>query len=128
MALDWRVLGFTTAVSAAAALLFGIAPALSVAASPRTKSEEQARGGGGADRRVSLRHASVVLQVALSLALVVAAGLFTRTFVALQTRDVGFNRHGVLLVTANVERNPARGERTTRAPDSPRSRSGVPGV
>ena len=52
----------------------------------------------------------MVLQVALSLALVVAGGLFTRTFIALQTREYGFNRHGVLLITANVERNPARGE------------------
>lgn len=40
----------------------------------------------------------------------VAAGLFTRTFVALQTREVGCNRQGVLLVTANVEWNPVRGD------------------
>jgi predicted permease len=109
MALDWRVLGFTTAVSAAAALLFGVAPALSVSRlTPNEVLKEQARHGG-IERRAGLRHASVVLQVALSLALVVVAGLFTRTFVALQTRDVGFDRDGVLLVTANVERNPVRG-------------------
>jgi predicted permease len=110
MALDWRVLGFTTAVSAAAALLFGVAPALSVSRlTPNEVLKEQSRHGG-LGRRSGLRHASVVLQVALSLALVVAAGLFTRTFVALHTRDVGFERDGVLLVTANVERNPVRGD------------------
>ena len=83
--LDWRVLGFTTAVSAAAALLFGVAPALSVSRlTPNEVLKEHGRDGG-LDRRAGLRHASVVLQVALSLALVVGAGLFTRTFVALQT-------------------------------------------
>jgi putative ABC transport system permease protein len=129
MALDWRVLGFTTAVSGAAALLFGVAPALSVSRiTPNEVLKEQARHGG-LDRRAGLRHASVVLQVALSLALVVAAGLFTRTFVALQTRDVGFERKGVLLLTANIERNPARGTAQlallTRLEEAVRS---VPGV
>src|SRR5258705_5479491 len=107
--MDWRVLGFTTLVSVAAALLFGVAPALSVSRlTPNEVLKEQGRDGA-LDRRAGLRHASVVLQVALSLALVVGAGLFTRTFVALQTREFGFNRHGVLLVTANVDRNPVRG-------------------
>jgi putative ABC transport system permease protein len=110
LALDWRVLAFATAVSVVAALLFGIAPALSVTRlTPNEVLKEQGRSGG-LDRRAGLRHASVVVQVALSLALVVGAGLFTRTFVALQTRDLGFDRHGVLLVNANIDRNPARGE------------------
>ena len=79
LALDWRVLGFTTLVSVAAALLFGVAPALSVSRlTPNEVLKEHGRDGG-LDRRASLRHASVVLQVALSLALVVGAGLFTRT-------------------------------------------------
>jgi putative ABC transport system permease protein len=110
LALDWRVLGFTTLVSASAALLFGVAPALSVSRiTPNDVLKERGRDGG-VDRRAGLRQASVVLQVALSLALVVGAGLFTRTFVALRTRDVGFNRHGVLLVSANIGRNPVRGD------------------
>jgi predicted permease len=109
LALDWRVLGFSTLVSVAAALLFGVAPALSVS---RLTPNEVLKGrgrDGGLDRRAGLRHASLVLQVALSLALVVGAGLLTRTFVALQTRDLGFDRQGVLLVTANINRNPVRG-------------------
>jgi putative ABC transport system permease protein len=132
MALDWRVLGFTTAVSVAGALLFGVAPALSVSRlTPNEVLKERGRDGG-LDRRAGLRHASVVLQVALSLALVVAAGLFTRTFVALQTREFGFNRHGVLLVTANVERNAARGDARlallTRLEEAVRSVPGVAGA
>jgi len=110
LALDWRVLGFTMAVSVASALLFGVAPALSVSRmTPNEVLKERGRSGAP-DRRGGLRHASVVLQVALSLALVFGAGLFTRTFVALQTRESGFDRRGVLLVTANIERNPVRGE------------------
>jgi predicted permease len=110
LALDWRVLGFTMLVSVAAALLFGVAPAWSVSRlTPNEVLKEHGRNGG-LDRRAGLRHASVVMQVALSLALVVAAGLFARTFVALQTRDLGFHRHGVLLVTANISRNPVRGD------------------
>jgi predicted permease len=110
LALDWRVLGFTMVVSVAAALLFGVAPALSVnRITPNEVLKVHGRSGA-LDRRGGLRHASVVLQVALSLALVAGAGLFTRTFVALQTRDAGFNRHGVLLVTADIERNPIRDE------------------
>jgi predicted permease len=110
LALDWRVLAFTLIVSVASALLFGVAPALSVSRiAPNEVLKEEGRSGA-LDRRAGLRHASVVLQVALSLALVVGAGLFTRTFVALQTRNLGFNRHGVLLITANIDRNPVRGE------------------
>jgi predicted permease len=93
--------------------------------------KEQGRGAG-LDHRAGLRHASLVLQVALSLALVVAAGLFTRTFVALQTREFGFTRHGVLLVTANVARNAARGDAQlallSRLEEAVRSVPGVAGA
>jgi putative ABC transport system permease protein len=129
LALDWRVLGFTTLVSVAAALLFGVAPALSVSRLTPNEVLKAHDRSGALDRRAGLRHVSVVLQVALSLALVVGAGLFTRTFVALQTRDVGFDRHGVLLVSVNVDRNPVRGDAQlallTRIEDAVRR---VPGV
>ena len=132
LALDWRVLGFTMAVSVAAALLFGVAPALSVSRlTPNEVLKEHGRSGA-LDRRGGLRHASVVLQVALSLALVVAAGLLIRTFVALETREFGFNRRGVLLVTANVERNAARGDAQlallSRLEEAVRSVPGVAGA
>jgi putative ABC transport system permease protein len=104
LGLDWRVLMFTTAVTLAAAIVFGVAPAVSInRLSPNDALKERC---GALDGRGVLRHASVVLQVALSLTLVVAAGLFTRTFVALTTRNAGFARGGVLLVSADVGRNP----------------------
>ena len=129
LGLDTRVLAFTIAVSVAAALLFGVAPALAVSRlSPNEVLKEQGRSGS-LDRRSAIRQASVVLQVALSLALVVAAGLFTRTLMGLVGRDAGFDRRGVLLVSTDLARNPATGaarndlfERLTRAA------AAVPGV
>ena len=104
LALDRRVLAFAIAVSAAAALLSGLAPAMTVggiAAQDALKGHGRVAGG-----RARVRQASLVLQVALSLALVVTGGLLTRTFVALITRDAGFDRDGVLIVGARVDRNP----------------------
>jgi putative ABC transport system permease protein len=106
---DWMVLGFATLVTLTATLVFGVAPALS--ASRLAPNEVlKAHGRGGSDRRGLVRHVSVVAQVAFSLALAAAAGLFARTFIALDSRDLGVDRHAVLLATANVERNPASGE------------------
>ena len=80
--LDWRVLAFTAA-SRCDALLFGMAPALRAT---RVAAERCAEGTGALDcRRVAirLRQPHGRLQVALSLVLVVAAGLFIRTFTSL---------------------------------------------
>ena len=114
--LDWRVLGFTTAVSFAAAALFGISSALGISGvTPHDAMREQARGTIG-DRRFALRGVLVVLQISLSLALVVAAGLFTRTFLALTTRDAGFDRRAVLIASIDLQRDVAVGpERTALA-------------
>jgi predicted permease len=102
MPLDWRVLLFTLGVSAATAILFGVAPAVSVGGlSPFDALKEQGRGASG-ERRATFRHALIVLQVALSLVLVVAASLFARTLFSLTSRDVGFDRNRVLIVRAAV--------------------------
>ena len=103
MPLDWRVLGFTIGVAATTAILFGVAPALSVSGlSPNEALKEQGRGAPG-ERRASLRQALVVLQVALSLMLVVTASLFARTLFSLTTRDAGFDRAPVLVASVTVK-------------------------
>jgi len=98
---DWRVLAFTTGVTAATALLFGVAPAFRAAGvAPMEAIKEQGRGVGG---RASVASALVVAQVALSVVLVVAAALFVRTFSKLATLNLGFDPARVLVVTMNAQ-------------------------
>jgi putative ABC transport system permease protein len=102
LATDWRVVAFGAGLAVAIALLFGLAPALGVSAlQPNEALKAQSRGSG-AEGRFAMRHVLVVLQVALSLALVVAAGLLTRTFVSLDTRPAGFDRDSTLVARVGL--------------------------
>ena len=104
LSLDWRVLGFTAAVAVATALLFGAAPAMTTRRlAPMDALKEQGRGRGG--NRHRLAGPLVVAQIALSLMLVVGAGLFLRTFVKLATTDLGFDRDPILLVLLDTQRS-----------------------
>jgi predicted permease len=115
--INWRVAGLTAAIGLAAALLFGLAPAL-----------EQSRPGPG--RKLSRRRdAYVVVQVALSLMLLVTAGLFLRALWSAESADPGFAAEGRLTVRMFVS-PPEYSERTglvfyRRVLDEVR---GVPGV
>jgi predicted permease len=103
MPLDWRILGFTAAIAIGTALLFGTAPALRASGvEPIEAIREQGRGGSGT--RASLAGSLVVVQVALSLVLLVAAGLFVRTFSALATLPMGFEKAGVLVAQIGAQR------------------------
>lgn len=105
LALDWRVLAFSIGLGALAAVLAGAAPALTVGRlGPQEALNESVKGVAG-EARLGVRHASVILQVALSLTLIVAAGLFARSLTGLMTRDAGFDRHGVLVVVADTSRS-----------------------
>jgi predicted permease len=104
LSLDWRVLLFVTAVASGTALLFGIAPALRAArADPQEALKEHGRSLVGEGRR-ALGTPLVIVQVALSLVLVAAAGLFVRSFSMLATLDLGFDRSGLLLVNIDSQR------------------------
>jgi putative ABC transport system permease protein len=129
LAVDWRVLGFTAAAACTTTLLFGLAPALAVSGvAPNDALKEHARGAVG-DGRLRVRGVLVVVQVALSLALVVAAGLFTRTFAALTTRDVGFDRRSVLILNVSVKpREVPAGARLALFERLRQAAAGVPGV
>ena len=105
LAIDWRILMFTIAVATLTALLFGLAPAMGVGRIvPSEALKERGRGLTG-DARLGLRNMLVVAQVALSLALVVAAGLFVHTFASLATRNPGFDPEPLMVVRANVARS-----------------------
>jgi predicted permease len=103
LTIDWRILLFTAAVAVATAVLFGTAPALrGTRAQPQDALKEQGRGVAG-EGRLGLGNALVVLQVALSLVLIVGAGLFVRTFASLANLDLGFDRQGVLVARLNAQ-------------------------
>ena len=98
--LDAQVLAFTALLTLLTGLVFGLAPALQVSKPNLHETlKEGGRGGSGA-RAHRVRHALVVAQVALSLVLLVGAGLMLRSFAALQASSPGVEPGGV--VTASV--------------------------
>jgi putative ABC transport system permease protein len=101
IALDGTVLAFTFAVSIVTGLLFGLAPALRAAQVDLNTSlkaggrNAQGEGGFGSSRR-RLRSLLVIAEVAISLVLLVGAGLLVRSFVRLQSVSPGFEPEGVI--------------------------------
>jgi len=106
---DGRVLGFTTAVAVLTALLFGVGPAWWGTRIPLTSAIKETHAS---DRgiRGRLRLWIVGSQVALSLVLLVTAGLLLRSFRNLATLDPGFDRDHVLLVSVTLPRANERAE------------------
>jgi predicted permease len=105
--LNWHVLAVTVGLSAATGMLFGLAPAIQSASVDLVSALKQTRGGERRLRlhrrlRVSLSQALAVTQIAMSLLLLAAAGLFLRTLVNLNSIQLGFNRENLLLVTLNA--------------------------
>ena len=103
--LDGRVFAFTAALCLGAAILFGLAPAFR-SSKVSLASALTGRGAGSdrAGRRFGLGQALVIAQVALSLVLLIGAGLFARTLNNLKAQDLGFDREHTLLVwTAPVQ-------------------------
>jgi len=96
LSLDWRVLGFTTLVSLLTGLLFGLAPALRATRIELAPMLKENPGSSG-PARSRLSKALVVAQVAMSLLLLVGAGLFVRTLRNLNQIDAGFNRENLLI-------------------------------
>jgi len=112
-ALDTRVLLFALAVSLITGWLFGLVPALQLVR-PQLQSflREGARGGGEGSRWNRVRGAFVVAQVALSLLLLVSAGLLLKSFDKLLRVDVGFKTERLLTLEYRLPRNKYREEAT----------------
>src|SRR5262245_3345789 len=88
--MDWRVFGFTTAVAILTGLLFGLAPALrATRVDLNSALKENTRGAKGS--LSVLGKSLVVAQVAVSLVLLIGAGLFIRTLHNLSRVTMGFN-------------------------------------
>jgi predicted permease len=93
--LNWRVLMFTVLTSVLTGMLFGLAPAWRATKLDFATTLKQGRRTTGVVSRLS--KALIVAQVALSLLLLVGAGLFIRTLTNLQRVDLGFNKENLLL-------------------------------
>ncbi len=94
---DARILMFTLLVSVAAVLLFGIAPALRTTRVELTSALKEGKGSVGARGRRTMANALIVAQIALSLILLIGAGLFLRSIMNLEDAPTGFNKENVLL-------------------------------
>ena len=101
---DWRVLGFTIAIALATALLFGAAPAFRATHVQPLSAVRGPGGSRGSSGGARLTSGLTVLQIALSLMLVVAAGLFVRTFGRLLNVPLGFDSGRVLVATVDTAR------------------------
>src|SRR5437016_9665699 len=114
---DLRVLGFTLGVTVLTTILFGLIPSLHVTRpnlSPVLKSATVGVSGEPVRRRLPLGKMLVVIQVAISLVLLVAAGLFVHSLVRLSQVNLGYNRENLLLFQVNATAGGYKGAAGTR--------------
>ena len=95
--IDYRVLTFALGVSALTGILFGIVPALQASKLDVTSALKEGGRSGEGHRRTSARSLLLIGEVALSLMLLVGAGLLIKSFLRLQEIRPGFNAHNVLI-------------------------------
>ncbi|HVG29692.1 MAG TPA: ABC transporter permease [Pyrinomonadaceae bacterium] len=105
VALDARVVAFTLSISVLTGIVFGLAPALQAArVDLNDVLKEGGRGASAGASRSRLRAALVVAEVALSLVLLVGAGLLLKSFGKLTNVDPGFDPQGVTATTVALAR------------------------
>lgn len=97
LSMDWRVAGFAIAIAVSTMVVFGLLPALSAARhDPQDALRADSRGSTGGTARRRIRSALTVAEVALSVALLIGAGLLVRSFMQLQQVDPGFKVKGTM--------------------------------
>ena len=105
LSLNLRVLGFTALVAAATATIFGLVPAWrGTRVSPQAAMKAGGRGVAEGHSRFAIGKLLVATQVALSLMLLVGAGLLVGSLRNLSTLEAGFTTDRVLLVNADLRR------------------------
>src|SRR5262249_23625077 len=128
---DWRVMLFAAFVSAATAIALGLIAAWRGARGDlrAALAQSQRTQGGGASYRI--RGSLVVVQLAMTVVLLIGAGLLGRSFVRLLTVDAGFRTKGVVVASAayGTDDKPGAFERRLQYLDelAMRARS-IPGV
>jgi predicted permease len=103
ISISWGVLAFAIVVSVAAGTIFGLAPAwLTSRLDLTTTLRQEGRGSNGSRQRSRLRHTLVIGELALSLVLMVAAGLLLRSFWDLFKVQPGFNPTRVMAIETSL--------------------------
>jgi len=103
MRVDHTVLLATMAISVLTGVIFGILPALRASGeAPIAVLKEDTGSASGGMRKARLASSLVVAQIALSLLLLICAGLFIRSFMSAQQINPGFNPHNVLIATYDL--------------------------
>ena len=103
---DLRIFAFTATISILTGILFGLAPAWQATRTDVNTALKDAASSATRRRRGLTGKSIVVFQVALSMVLVVGAGLFARTLINLNTTSLGFDPHNLLLFS--IQAPPAR--------------------
>ncbi len=126
---DWRVLLYTFVLSVGAGVFLGIGPAWA-ASHPILSSALKGEGGlAGKRRRWNLRSLLVVSQVAMSVVLLCATGLFLRSMQRASGIDIGFRSRGVLITSVDPRVNGYSAMQTVQFLRQLRERvAGLPGV
>jgi putative ABC transport system permease protein len=128
--IDGLVLLFTVVAAAGAAMLFGLLPALQ-GSRPELADVLKERGAAGASAgRKIVRNGVVIAEVALSLVLLIGAGLMVRSFIELNNAQPGFDPDGVVTFSASpaFARYPDAADRSGFAAELQRRLEGLPGV
>jgi len=103
LGIDVRVLAFTLLVSLVTGVFFGLAPGFQATRQDLVSSlKDESSQGGSSSRRFGLRNILVVTQVAVSLVLLIAAGLFLRSVRNAYSADPGFETEKVAFLTYNL--------------------------
>jgi predicted permease len=103
LTMDWRVLGFTLAISLLTGVLFGLIPALSASRSDVNSMLKESSGRSGTGfRQGKARSFLVVSEVSLALVLLIGSGLLIRTLIALHSVSPGFDSHHVLALDMSL--------------------------
>jgi predicted permease len=102
--LNWPVLACTALLSVVTGIVFGLLPAVAATRVAVVGALKETRAGamGGRSRRFPASQILVAVQIAMSLVMLLAAGLFARTLTNLQAIELGFNRDSVLLFGINA--------------------------
>ena len=104
VSIDVRVLAFTMALTVITVVVFGVVPALRASRVAPLDALVESRTSAWRAAGTAPADVFIAAQVAVSLIVVVAAGLFTRTLTALETRHLGFDPDRILVATVDAQR------------------------